>query len=193
MSNIQCQDSWSHSQWPTSSALQLVLWQYYNAAEVSEELNQRGKNDVWHFGTCHYLKTHHASSRALSKGWWKTSRIPEHIATEWLLCCALGTLPPSSCHPSQLETPGRQCWGSRWWQPWPSGTHLPSVGSKATSTPYGSCAVMALWLWGNYSGGGSQPVRFSDKVNFPVRYVFSTSLGFLLWEPRCTTKPLPFW
>lgn len=44
MSNIQCQDSWSHTQWPTSSkALQLVPWQHHDATEVSGELNQRGK------------------------------------------------------------------------------------------------------------------------------------------------------
>lgn len=94
MSNTQCQDSWSHSQWPTSNALQLVLWQHYNAAEVSGELNQRGKNDVWHFGTCHFLKTHHASWRALSKQWWKTScnaRARSHLSN----CCAV---PWVHCH-----------------------------------------------------------------------------------------------
>lgn len=103
-SNTPCQDSWSHNQWPTSNALQLVLWQHHNATEVSGELNQRRKNGVWHFGTCHHLKIHHTSSRALSKWWWKTFCMPEFLPTERLLCCALGTLPPFSCHPSQLET-----------------------------------------------------------------------------------------
>lgn len=116
------------------------------------------------------------------------------------------TIPPHRViafpSPGDIATPCATCTGGHGagsatavgdGSPLLSGKHLPVCHSKATGVPYGSCDIAAVGLWGNYSGGGSQPVRFCGKIKWTfqwgtyfLRPLASWCVSRGAWEKPCS-------